>query len=79
MCELLNSTKRLASKRGLDPREVVCPPDKQAICTETHCVLLDLAESKVTVLPSETMEKFYERSQKSLQMIRERVNKEPLL
>ncbi len=72
MCELLNSTKRLASRRGLDPRQVVCPPDKQAICSETHCFLLDMAKSKIAALPSEDIEKFYERIQKSLQIMRER-------
>ena len=72
MCELLNSTKRLASRKGLDPKQVVCPPDKRAICSETHCVLLDLAESKISALSSENIDKFYGRIQKSLQIIRER-------
>lgn len=76
MCELLDSTKRLASRRGLDPRQVVCPPDKQAICSETRCVLLDLAERETTVLPSKAKENFRQRAQKSLQIIRERINRE---
>ena len=75
MCELLNSTRRLAKKKNLDPRDVVCPPDKQVLCTGANCVLLEILETNPAILPAKQVENFYAKLEKSLRLIRERRNK----
>ena len=71
-CELLESTKKQARKKGLDPRAVYCPPDQRAICTQTSCSLLsedpdDMFEGDAN--SQNPLETFYDRLEKHVVLV----------
>lgn len=66
MCELLKAAQRLAKQKGLDPRTIVCPTDRQIICTETQCLTAGLGFDASETLPSGQIDKFYKKVEKSL-------------
>jgi hypothetical protein len=37
-CELLTNAQALAAAKGLDTRQVFCPPDFTAVCTGEGCL-----------------------------------------
>lgn len=71
-CELLESAKRQAKEKGLDPRAVYCPPDKRAICVETNCSLLpDDPDDWIGVdpAPPSAEDIFYNRLEKHVSLV----------
>jgi len=71
MCEFLDSTRKLAVKKGLDPRQVVCPPDKQALCTGVDCACLNMVNGVDFEVDQQTsnLDKFYTKIIKHKQIV----------
>lgn len=67
MCELINSARKLAESRGLDPNCIECPKSVEQVCTGEECIFLNSSSLEQTnqQLSNPVINIFYNRLQKT--------------